>query len=474
MNQGSVREKLRWKHKPFPELARLAWPIAVSMLSYSVMTLVDALFVGRLGDSALAAVGLGGITFFTVVCFGLGLLRGGKITVAQAVGRGDFDRVAPLTGALLVLALAFGSMAALVGQAVAVGMPWLAVDEHSGSLARVYVAVRALAAPIPLAAAALREVRYAVGDSRSPMRAALIANVVNVPLDALFIFGCDLGVAGAAIATAAAQVVELSALAIAQRERGFGLSAWRRRDLTGLWRLGAPVGLERLLDVGSFSVMVALFARMSTTDLAAHYIAIQVLHFSFLPAFAVGEAVSVLSGQAVGAGQDAVLPRVVRGALALNGGYMLLCSAVFVAAGPALVSAFTDSGDVIATAVELLWMAAVFVPFHGVYMVLQGALRGTGDVRFTAVVAVVSAWVCTPSLAALLGLRFGLGALGGWIGLTVEILTSTALLSGRYALGGWRAAAERSRRALAATGEPPLAASTGTGAEPRPAPAFIE
>ena len=88
MNSESQREKLRWKHKPIPELVRLAWPIAVSMLSYSVMTLVSTLFVGRLGANALAGVGLGGVAAFGLIVFGFGLLRSVKVVVSQATGAG--------------------------------------------------------------------------------------------------------------------------------------------------------------------------------------------------------------------------------------------------------------------------------------------------------------------------------------------------------------------------------------------------
>ena len=102
MNTRVEREEQRWKLKPFPELGRLAWPITVSMLSYSIMTLVDTLFAGRLGASQVGAVGLGGVVTFTMLAFGFGLLRGSKVIVAQALGAGRRDRVKGSVGAALV------------------------------------------------------------------------------------------------------------------------------------------------------------------------------------------------------------------------------------------------------------------------------------------------------------------------------------------------------------------------------------
>src|SRR5262245_5069181 len=99
---------LPWRDRPLAELLRLAWPIAVSLLSFSVMTAVDTLFVGHLGSAALANVALGGTATFTLLCFGFGLLRATNITIAQAVGAGQRHRVQAYLGASLALALGFG------------------------------------------------------------------------------------------------------------------------------------------------------------------------------------------------------------------------------------------------------------------------------------------------------------------------------------------------------------------------------
>src|ERR1700755_1247992 len=102
-NSVSIRG-LAWRERPLLELARLAWPIALSQLSLSLMTAVDTLFVGRLGASALAGVALGGTATFTVFCFAIGLLRATKIVVAQAVGAGRRSAIQAQLGASLVVA----------------------------------------------------------------------------------------------------------------------------------------------------------------------------------------------------------------------------------------------------------------------------------------------------------------------------------------------------------------------------------
>lgn len=450
MNREIDREGLRWKRKPFPELLRLAWPIAVSMLSYSVMTVVDTLFVGRLGATALAAVGLGGIASFTLLCFGLSVFRGAKTLVSQAVGAGQPERVRPLLGASLCLAVGMGLVMALLGQLVARAMPAVTVDPETGRLSGAYLAIRIAGAPLALVAAALREVRYGLGDTRAPMRAALFANLANIPLNALLIFGLGLGVQGAAAGTVLAYAFDLAWLSLAQRGEGSGLDSVTRSDVLSVWRMGAPIGLERVLDVSSFTVLVSLLARMSEVDLAAHQIAIQVCHFSFLPAFAIGEAASVLAGRAVGGGEDELVRKIARSGVCLALLYMGFWSAVELVAAPLLGRLFTGDLEVVQLVARLLYVAAVFQIGDAVYSVARGVLRGTGDVRFVAVTAVAVAWCCTPTLAFYLGVVRGYGAIGGWLGLSAEIFIGGAILWTRLLRGGWLPAAAASRARIRA------------------------
>jgi MATE family multidrug resistance protein len=191
------------------------------------------------------------------------------------------------------------------------------------------------------------------------------------------------------------------------------------------------------------SLMISLF---SEVDMAAHQIAIQIIHFSFLPAFAVAEACSVLSGQAVGAGAYRLVTRVARLGLVVTGIYTGAWSIALAFGSRALVSGFTLDADVVATAVSLLHIAAVFQIFDGANMVGRCALRGAGDVRYAAWVGVLTSWATTPTLAWLLGHHYRLGAFGGWLGLCLEIIVGAAILWWRLERRGWLAAAELSHR----------------------------
>jgi MATE family multidrug resistance protein len=420
------------------------------MISYSVMTMVDTLLIGHVGRAELAGVGLGGVSAFVLLCFSFGLLEGAKVLVSQAIGANRRDRATAFLGAAVISALGIGLLTVLIGQGVALVIGRLASTEAAGQAASTYLRIRILGAPLALLYVALREVRYAEGDPQSPMRATMTAQAVNIGLASLFIFVMNWGVAGAASATVLAHAVEAGTLSLSQRSRGFGLAEVRRRHIVELFRIGLPTGLQFALEVGAFATLSLAISLFSEVEMASHHIAIQVIHFSFLPAMAVAEGASVLIGQAVGAGADHLVKRVAHLALGITAVYAGAWSLLLALGARLIVSGFTEDATVIAVATSLLHVAAVFQIFDACNIVARCSLRGAGDVRYAAVVGVVTSWLCTPTLAWLLGRHYRLGALGGWLGLCLEIIVGASILWWRLERRGWVPAAILSRARLSA------------------------
>ena len=441
--------KLSWAEEPLPELLRLAWPIVVSMVSYSTMTLVDTVFVSSLGPSALAGVGLGGLVMWGVICFPWGLLQGAKVLVSQAAGAGREHRFGPLLAAAQGWGLVLGAMCMGAGLLMTLAAESLTATGGAASSMGTYLWIRAMGTPLILLFAAEREVRQGLGDSRSPMVASVSANIVNLGLDYLFIMVLGLGVSGAAWATVLAGAVELGLLAGVLRGTRPVLARLRLADMAAVWRMGWPTGVQFFIEMGSFLVLSVLISRYAELDMAAHQITIQLIHFSFMPAVAVGEACAVMTGQAVGAGKMGLVRVVAHKALWMAGVYTGLCGLVFGLGGELLAGWFTTDPVLIELTRTLLLVAAFFQVFDGANIVYRGALRGTGDVRFPALVGILAAWLCTPPSMWLLGYKLGMGALGGWIGLSVELVGVAFILWWRLEKLGWRQAALRARAASA-------------------------
>jgi len=442
---------LTWSEQPGRALLRLAWPITISMVSFSTMTLASTAFVAQVGADELAGVGLAGVIGFALVCFGIGLLRGAKTLVSQAVGAGRRERLPELIGAAMAIAVVLGVAAMIAGQLVAPLLVSLSASPRAGYFAAQYLAIRSLGAPLVLVYASLREASYGVGNSTAPMRASLAGNAVNITLDATLILGLHWGVKGAAIATICGNVTELSMLAIPMRAQLRALG-WSRRAVRDVWAQGVPNGVQFIMEVGSFLILTVLVARMSAVDGAAHQMVLHLINVSFLPAHALAESAAVLVGQAVGANRDHLIPRVARRALAIGAGYSSLCLVGYAILGRSIATAMSAGDQALATrATMLLHVSLAFLVADAANVIARGVLRGASDIRYAAVVGIATSWLTTPPLTYLLGMRWGMGAVGGWIGLAIEIVVGASLFWLRVARGGYQPAAAAARRSMAGT-----------------------
>ncbi|WP_437984560.1 MATE family efflux transporter [Sorangium sp. So ce117] len=197
-----------------------------------------------------------------------------------------------------------------------------------------------------------------------------------------------------------------------------------------VYRLGVPIGLQLLAEVGVFGMTALLAGRLGATVVSAHQIAIGLASFTFMGAIGVGGATAVRVGRAVGAGRSPMRPGVL--GLLLGAGLMCVSASMYAAFPRALIGAFTPDADVLAIGVPLLRIAALFQLFDGVQAVAAGALRGAGDVRFPFWANLGAHWAFGLPLS--IGLAFGLdlGVRGLWFGLTAGLIAVAGGLSARF------------------------------------------
>lgn len=432
-------------------LLTLTWPIAVSLLSYSLMTFVDTLFVGRKGAAPIAAVGLGGLASFTLLTFAMGLLRAGKVLIAHAHGAGQSQRVDAIARSNVVLALLLTGITAAATLLVAPLLRYAFEEAEPGRLVASYVFVRAAAIPLFLVGTSLRECSQALGDSRRPMHAALAANLANIPFNAVFVLLLDWGVAGSALANVIAQAIEFALLAN-QRRSWLHLRQCSWATVRNTASLGWPLGVEMFLDVSSFATLALIIARFGAVELAAHQIALQVSHLTALPLLALGESASVLAGQSAGARRFEDVNPITRSCVAIGLIYAASFGSVLFFCNDWVASLFTTDGQVRTLSSLLVHVVAGFNLSFVLYASGRAVLRGLGDLRFTACVTVGVAWVCTPTLGLLLGRYAGWGVMGGWCGIALEVTLASLLYFARLERRGWVNAVLR----VTTTAEPQL------------------
>lgn len=420
----------------------IAWPVMVSMLSYTAMSLVDTLYVGRLGTEALAAVGLAIPVVLLLVFFGQGVLRAVKVTVAQATGAEDHETARATAWQAIWAAVALSAVVLAGLPLLPVAMAWMGAGLAVTDLAVAYGAVRLLGTPGRYGYQALSGWFQGRGDTRTPMVAMVLANVINIVLDPILIFGWGpvpaLGVGGAALATCIGECAGTAWLFWRLQPIVRGVSRRPARALLArIWDLGLPLGVQGVTDVLAFTVFAAILARVGEDHMAAHVIVVRIIMVSFLPGHALSEAAGVLVGQAVGANRPELAREALRWCLIIGVSFMLAMGGVFWLTPGPLIDAFGVSADVRLIALDLMVLAAFFQVFDAVAMVGYGALSGAGDTRFVMRMSLFVSWGIKVPLVWLLAGPLDLGAVGAWGGMTGEILVLSLLVWGRTRGDAW-------------------------------------
>ncbi len=202
--------------------------------------------------------------------------------------------------------------------------------------------------------------------------------------------------------------------------------------IQSLLRLGLPVGVQYLSEVGAFAFAAILMGWIGTSALAAHQIAITCAATTFMFPLGISQAVGVRIGQAVGAGTEEMVRIIGFGGLLLSGLIMLISALVYAILGNAIANAFNSDSAVVALTSSLLLVAGLFQIADGVQVTAMGGLRGLADVRVPMILAFVYYWLCAIPIGYIAAFVFGAGAIGIWAGLALGLFIAAVTLTTRF------------------------------------------
>jgi MATE family multidrug resistance protein len=432
-------------------LVRLALPLAVAQGGQALMGVVDTAVVGRAGALPLAGTGLGNVVFMALGVLGMGVMHGLDPLVSQALGAGDAARARRALWQGVWLAALLSVALALPFALAPVALVPLGIEADVAREAGRYILWRLPGLPFFLAFFAARAYLAALGSARPMVIATILANVVNVPADVLFVFGGAalpawtgplravpaMGAAGAAMATSLVSAVQLAILArvISAIALPGGRAVPRRPDrgeLRAALRVGLPIGLHMGAEVGIFALVGFLAARLGALPLAAHQLAISVASVTFTVAVGFGNAGSVRVGWAVGRRDREGARRAGLAAFGAGAAFMSVSAVAFFLFPGAIARAMTDDPAVVAAAAPLLRVAAVFQLSDGIQGVGAGVLRGAGETRFTFLANVAGHWALGFPAALLLGFAAGGGVTGLWWGFVLGLSAVAVALFARF------------------------------------------
>ncbi len=416
----------------------LAGPVMIAYLGTISMGTVDMMMSGALGPKALGAVALGHMWGILAAIIAWGAARALDPVVAQARGAGDTRAAGVGLTRGLAMASILGVPVLVLYLAAGRGLTALGQPQDLVPNAAAYCRVLIPGLPAILAFAIVRNFLQALGVMRPATYAIVLANVSNVFLNWVLMYGklgCPaLGVRGCGISTSINQWLMLaSVLYFARRTIREYWPGWAGAfdpaPLYRMMKLGLTLGFQFGFEVWAFHAAGFMMGRLGAIPFAAHAITINLATISFMVPSGIGAAAATRVGQLIGAGH--AWARSASVAVGLGALVMIVPAAAFVLAARPLTGFYSVDPAVVATAVAILPIAGAFQLFDGVQAVAFGVLRGAGDTRVPAVANVVGYWLVGLPVGWLLAFGAGWGPRGVWSGLAIGLAAVAALLLAR-------------------------------------------
>lgn len=429
-------------------LLGLGLPLIGSHLAQFAIGATDTLMLGRYGVTPLAGGVLGSAFFFVFLIMGAGFAWAVMPMVAAASEEPDAEtRIRRVTRMGLWLSLVFAAATVPVLLASESIFRAIGQEPEVAAEAGAYLRIAGWGLIPALAVMLLKAYLAALERTRVVLWVTLVAVAVNVVLNYALIFGRfgapELGIRGCAIASLAVQIVSAALLA-AYAARSFPehrlfQRLWRPdwEAFATVFRLGWPIGLTNLSEVGLFSFSAVMVGWLGEVPLAAHGIALQLASATFMVHLGLSNAATIRAGKALGRGDLDHLARGGKVVVALSVAFALTTAAVFVAIPEPLIGLYLDPAaplrpEILSLGTVLLILAALFQTMDGLQVIALGLLRGVQDTRVPMIHAAVSYWVVGVPAGYAAGFLLGFGAVGIWAGLVLGLACAGLLLMHRF------------------------------------------
>ena len=429
----------------------LSVPLVGIQVGQAAIGITDTVMVGQLGAEELAALVLATSFYFVLFIVGLGLCQAVLPLAAQAQGANDQILLRRTIRMGFWVATGYSGVAVMILFNTEPILLLLGQKPLTAAYAGRYIGIAQWALWPMLLFMNLRAF-YTVLDRANIMFAINIVGVLaNILLNYVFIFGHfgfpAMGIEGAAVATLGTSLLTLAGMIFLSvrdaRMKTFDIYRrfWRADGeiLRIIIRLGLPISMTLLAEVGLFTAASIMMGWIGTLELAAHGIVLQLATLTFMVPLGLSNVATTRVGLAYGRKNSEDLRRAAYTSLVLAVSFMASAALIFLIFPQQLIALFLDSADadtaaVVALAVPYLFLAALFQLADGTQSVAVGSLRGMQDTRMPMVIAVFSYWIAGLGTGYLLAFPGGLGGIGIWTGLALGLTLAAVLLLARFVL----------------------------------------
>lgn len=430
-------------------LMLLAVPMVLEVALESVFAVVNVFWVGRLGPGAVATVGLTEAMFSCIYALGMGLGIGATAMVARRIGEKNPDGAARAAVQAIALGGMFAVPIAVVGGVFAPDLLRLmgadaAVVAEGNGFTRVMFSGNIVVLLLFLINAIFR----GAGDAAIAMRSLWVANICNLILDPLLIFGIgpfpELGLTGAAVATTVGRGmgVVYQFYRLAERNNRFTIRREHLRLdpslLSSMLRLSGTGMFQILIGTTSWIGLIRVISTFGSVALAGYTVTMRIVIFAILPAWGMSNAAATMVGQALGARKPERAEQAVWRAGLYNLIFLGSLGVLFVVAAPWLVNAFTPDPEVRRLATLGLRIIAAGFPFYAYGLVLTSSFNGAGDTWTPTWLNLFCFWLWEVPLAWILSIYLGWGPPGVFLAVAVAFSTLAMASAVLFRKGRWK------------------------------------
>lgn len=411
---------------------KMAWPSAMEATLIALIGAADMVMVGGIGSGAIASVGISTQPKFILMSLVLALNMGTTVIVSRRKGANDPEGANRTLRNALMLSVLLAFLTSAIGFVFAKPI-LIFVGAFADYLqdAIVYFRIIMIGQFFYCIGLTITAAQRGAGNTKISLVTNLSANIVNIFFNYLLINGIWIfprwGVMGAAVATAIGNFVSLvlAIRSVLKQDSFLRLhvsNQWRldRPTLSNLWKIASSSLVEQVFLRIGFLIYAISVANLGTMAFATHNIAMQVMSITFSVGEGLSIACSALVGQSLGAKRPDLA--IIYGKVSQRIGLMI---AILLGIGISLtrffvIDLFTNDPGIIKLGADILLILSVIVVFQIAQVITIGSLRGAGDVKFVAILSLVSVTILRPALSYFLAYSFGFGLVGAWMGVVLD------------------------------------------------------
>ncbi len=406
---------------------QLSLPAILAQITSVVMQYIDAAMVGKLGASASAAIGV--VATSTWLLYGLNSAASTafSVQIAQAVGAGNKQRASSILREGIIAVSTISIVLSITASIVSFYLPsLLGADEELFKDATAYFLIFSLSLPFVMLCSLFLAAMQCSGNMKLPSILSATMCILDVAFNAFFIYLLKLGVAGAALGTAASELciciiacyfacIKSEKLKILKKAT-WGLS---RACLSTAAKISIPMAFEQIALCGAQILTTKIIAPLGTVALAANSFGITAEAICYMPGYGIASAATTLIGQSIGAKKYRLAKSFAWLSVGIGMLVMALTGLIMYMAAPAVFKFFTTDIAVRTLGVKILRIEVLAEPLFAAYIIANGALRGKGDTLIPAILNLTSMWGVRLTLSYFLSKSYGLT--GVWIAMCVEL-----------------------------------------------------